>query len=287
MGSTSGTRNTSLEELAEARRAEREAKAARVAARKAARAQAKQQQQQQQSQQSSLGDFVPDDGAACRKLTAVERKAAKRAAKKRRRQAATTGGEKARASHILLGDAVVLRRVADKLSGQGRAEFAAMAQRLSSCPSGKKGGDLGWFAPGKMVPEFDEVVFGGRLQKAAALGAVVGPVKTTFGHHLIMVTERRSKEDASIGPSTGQPRTAKRKVSGGVAAVRGGTGREKGKQSHDVGSGRGSRTAHRAGGQSKSSSGKISREELDQYRQGHVEREGEPGVCISYTVHCD
>eukprot|EP01047_Picozoa_sp_COSAG01_P044635 COSAG01_NODE_4053_length_5391_cov_293.922336_1_plen_278_part_00 len=277
MGSTSGTRNTSLEELAEARRAEREAKAARVAARKAARAQAKQQQQQQQqqqSQQSSPGDFAPADGAACRKLTTVERKAAKRAAKKRRRQAATTGGEKARASHILLGDAVVLRRVADKLSGQGRAEFAAMAQSLSSCPSGTKGGDLGWFAPGKMVPEFDEVVFGGRLQKAAVLGAVVGPVKTAFGHHLIMVTERRSKEDASIGPSTGQPRTAKRKVSGGVAAVRGGTGREKGKQSQDVGSGRGSRTAHRAGGQSKSSSGKISREELDQYRQGHVEREG-------------
>ena len=63
-------------------------------------------------------------------------------------------------------------------------DFAALAKKHSSCPSGKSGGDLGEFGPGRMVPEFDKVVF------TAPVGAVQGPVKTQFGWHLLEVTSR-------------------------------------------------------------------------------------------------
>ena len=64
------------------------------------------------------------------------------------------------------------------------ADFAEMASAHSQCPSGKQGGDLGSFAPGQMVPEFDTVVFN------AAVGEVHGPVQTQFGYHLIEITSR-------------------------------------------------------------------------------------------------
>ena len=66
------------------------------------------------------------------------------------------------------------------------AEFAEMAAAHSKCPSGQRGGDLGSFSPGQMVPEFDTVVFN------EAVGEVHGPVKTQFGYHLIEITSRDS-----------------------------------------------------------------------------------------------
>jgi peptidyl-prolyl cis-trans isomerase C len=63
-------------------------------------------------------------------------------------------------------------------------DFAEVAAAHSSCPSGKKGGSLGSFGPGQMVPEFDTAVFSGDV------GKVQGPVKTQFGYHLLEVTER-------------------------------------------------------------------------------------------------
>ena len=64
-------------------------------------------------------------------------------------------------------------------------DFAALAKKHSSCPSGKQGGELGEFSPGQMVPEFDKVVF------SAPVGQVQGPVKTQFGYHLVEVTARQ------------------------------------------------------------------------------------------------
>lgn len=64
-------------------------------------------------------------------------------------------------------------------------EFAEMAKKHSSCPSGATGGDLGSFGPGQMVPEFDKVVF------SAPVNTVQGPVKTQFGYHLLEVTSRQ------------------------------------------------------------------------------------------------
>jgi peptidyl-prolyl cis-trans isomerase C len=64
------------------------------------------------------------------------------------------------------------------------ADFADVAKQHSTCPSGRRGGDLGKFGRGMMVPEFDEVVF------TAEVGEVQGPVQTQFGYHLIEVTSR-------------------------------------------------------------------------------------------------
>ncbi|MFT5031218.1 MAG: peptidyl-prolyl cis-trans isomerase C [Candidatus Binatia bacterium] len=63
-------------------------------------------------------------------------------------------------------------------------DFDALAKQHSKCPSGKDGGALGTFSRGQMVPEFDAVVFSAEVNK------VQGPVKTQFGHHLILVTSR-------------------------------------------------------------------------------------------------
>ena len=89
---------------------------------------------------------------------------------------------KASARHIL----VETKESCEVLKAQieGGSDFAAMAQKHSQCPSGKKGGDLGTFFRGQMVPEFDQVVF------SAEVGKVHGPVKTQFGYHLIEITSR-------------------------------------------------------------------------------------------------
>jgi peptidyl-prolyl cis-trans isomerase C len=62
--------------------------------------------------------------------------------------------------------------------------FAEVAADHSQCPSGRKGGDLGKFSPGQMVPEFDKAVFNGDV------GVLYGPIKTQFGYHLLEVTAR-------------------------------------------------------------------------------------------------
>ena len=91
---------------------------------------------------------------------------------------------KAKASHILMKDEAALNTVKDQIAGG--ASFADMAKEHSTCPSGKSGGDLGSFGPGQMVKEFNDVVFGDDY----AVGDVHGPIKTQFGYHLILITER-------------------------------------------------------------------------------------------------
>ncbi|WP_218419117.1 peptidylprolyl isomerase PpiC [Alteromonas lipotrueae] len=63
-------------------------------------------------------------------------------------------------------------------------DFSTLAKRYSTCPSGKRGGDLGEFRRGQMVKAFDDVVFKKELLK------VHGPVKTRFGYHLIKTLYR-------------------------------------------------------------------------------------------------
>ena len=58
-------------------------------------------------------------------------------------------------------------------------DFAELARQYSDGPSGPKGGDLGRFTRGQMVPEFDQVVF------SLEAGAVSGVVETQFGYHII------------------------------------------------------------------------------------------------------
>ena len=89
---------------------------------------------------------------------------------------------KATARHILVSTKETCEDLKTKI--EGGADFADMARQHSTCPSKEKGGDLGEFDRGRMVKEFDEVVFSGEV------GKVLGPVQTQFGYHLIEVTNR-------------------------------------------------------------------------------------------------
>lgn len=63
-------------------------------------------------------------------------------------------------------------------------QFEALAKEFSACPSGQKGGDLGPFGHGQMVPEFDKAAF------SLPVDQISEPVKTSFGYHLIKVTKK-------------------------------------------------------------------------------------------------
>lgn len=63
-------------------------------------------------------------------------------------------------------------------------DFAAAAKEHSDCPSKAKGGDLGSFSKGRMVPEFEQAAFS---QEIDAVGPIV---ETQFGYHVIQVTAR-------------------------------------------------------------------------------------------------
>lgn len=87
---------------------------------------------------------------------------------------------KVRASHILVDSEKDAKDILEKInSGES---FEKLAKIKSKCPSGRKGGDLGWFGKGMMVKEFEDASF------SAKDGDVVGPVKTQFGYHIIKVT---------------------------------------------------------------------------------------------------
>ncbi|CAN1312463.1 Peptidyl-prolyl cis-trans isomerase NIMA-interacting 4 [Linum perenne] len=66
------------------------------------------------------------------------------------------------------------------------AEFAKVATEYSECPSGKKGGDLGWFPRGKMAGPFQEVAFN------TPVGATSAPFKSTHGYHIILSEGRKN-----------------------------------------------------------------------------------------------
>ena len=63
-------------------------------------------------------------------------------------------------------------------------QFERLARKRSTCPSSKRGGDLGTFERGRMVPAFEDVVW------TTPLGSVSAPVKTEVGWHLIWVHAR-------------------------------------------------------------------------------------------------
>ena len=98
---------------------------------------------------------------------------------------ATAGTVEVHARHILLktaDDAVAVIKMLD-----GGADFADVAKQKSTGPSAPQGGDLGFFGPGQMVPEFEEAAF--KLKDGAYSRE---PVQTQFGFHVIKVEERRS-----------------------------------------------------------------------------------------------
>lgn len=104
-----------------------------------------------------------------------------------------------RVRHILLetdgdGDAEKLK-LANKLIEELKdgADFADLARQYSNDPgSAEDGGDLGWVNRGVMVEAFEDAVF------EAQKDEIVGPVKTEYGYHIILVTDIRGGEEATF-----------------------------------------------------------------------------------------
>ncbi len=103
-----------------------------------------------------------------------------------------------RASHILLANkakADELISVLNKSSNKFQ-KFKALARQHSSGPSGKTGGDLGWFEPKDMVPAFSKAA--SKLTKGSYTKT---PIKTQYGYHIIYLEDKKSQGQASFDDS--------------------------------------------------------------------------------------
>lgn len=103
------------------------------------------------------------------------------------RQVAANPGEEYKARHILVADEPAAMDVIAKLDGG--ADFAELAKTTSTGPSGPNGGDLGWFQPATMVPEFATAVSGMKKGEYSKT-----PVQTQFGWHVILLEDVRTPE---------------------------------------------------------------------------------------------
>jgi peptidyl-prolyl cis-trans isomerase C len=93
-------------------------------------------------------------------------------------------GDQINAQHILVDTEEEAEEVLQKiLKGE---DFGELAKNFSKDHStAVKGGDLGFFGKGRMVPEFEQAAFGLKV------GEVSKPVKTKFGYHIIKVLEKK------------------------------------------------------------------------------------------------
>ncbi len=98
--------------------------------------------------------------------------------------------EMVNASHILVDSeeqaGEILEDITDGMS------FEDAAAQYSSCPSKQAGGALGQFGRGQMVKEFEDAVF------SMQVGEISEPVKTQFGYHIIKLTGRTDRRNASL-----------------------------------------------------------------------------------------
>ncbi len=103
--------------------------------------------------------------------------------------------EQVRARHILVPDLKTAQTVEAKLKANP-GNFAALAQQYSTDPSSKvKGGELGFFAKGQMVPSFQAAAF------SQPIGEIGSPVKSPFGYHIIQVEQKKPAQVATLANS--------------------------------------------------------------------------------------
>ena len=99
--------------------------------------------------------------------------------------------EQVRARHILVPDLATANKVEDQL--KAGAKFEDLAAKYSTDPSSKvKGGELGFFSKGQMVPTFQAAAF------SQPLNVVGPPVKSPFGYHIIEVEEKKPAQIATL-----------------------------------------------------------------------------------------
>lgn len=99
--------------------------------------------------------------------------------------------EEVKARHILIkgADEKSVQKIKEIRSKVNVGNFSQIANKETQDPTGQSnGGDLGWFAKGRMVPEFEKVAF------EMKQGEISEPVKTEFGYHLILVEDKKAQE---------------------------------------------------------------------------------------------
>jgi peptidyl-prolyl cis-trans isomerase C len=95
-----------------------------------------------------------------------------------------------RTSHILLNDEETAQQAQVRL--KAGEPFAKVAQEMSVDPSKQRGGDIGYFAKGQVIPEFEKAC------ESLKIGEVSRIVKTPLGYHIILLTERREAREKSL-----------------------------------------------------------------------------------------
>jgi parvulin-like peptidyl-prolyl isomerase len=112
-----------------------------------------------------------------------------------------TAPEAVRARHILVklaaDDEAAREAAQDRIAAiqkelQDGADFVTLATERSDAPSAPKGGDLGYFGRGQMVPPFEDAAF------ALQPGEISAVVETQFGFHIIRLEERREAEAVPV-----------------------------------------------------------------------------------------
>ena len=99
--------------------------------------------------------------------------------------------KEANASHILVKNNEEAKAIIKKINN--KSKFSELAKTHSTGPSGKNGGNLGWFGPGQMVKEFEQATFS--LEKGEISQE---PVKTKFGFHIIKLNDIRDAKPKKL-----------------------------------------------------------------------------------------
>lgn len=94
-----------------------------------------------------------------------------------------------RASHILVADEKIAKEIRDEVVKGGNFEELAKAHSMDATAS--RGGDIGYFRTGQLVPEFEKVCL--RLN----VGEVSDVVHTQFGYHIIKLTDKKESATES------------------------------------------------------------------------------------------
>jgi peptidyl-prolyl cis-trans isomerase C len=113
--------------------------------------------------------------------------------------AATAPQNEVRARHILVKTEAEAKEIIKKLDGG--AKFEDLAKEKSSDGTAGEGGDLGYFGPGQMVPEFEKIAFTLDIGKYSK-----EPVKSQFGFHVIKVEDKRAKQPPAFDQVSAQVR---------------------------------------------------------------------------------
>ncbi len=110
---------------------------------------------------------------------------------------ASQSGQEYKARHILVKDEAEAKALIKELDGG--ADFAELAKAKSTGPTGKNGGDLGWFDSNQMVKPFADAV--AALEKGAYSKE---PVQTQFGWHVILLEDTRETEAPTLDAVRGE-----------------------------------------------------------------------------------